>query len=137
MKHVAGGRSRAVMIALWTATILVTIGIGLAGAMKFVQPAHWRPLFAGWGYPSWMATATGVAEVAGAVGLLVPRLAFYAAMLLLAVMAGALGTLLTHRGGSLGWGATPLFYMALLAGIGVARRPKRAERPDAPKSDTL
>jgi putative oxidoreductase len=126
MQQVSAGRSRGVTIAVWIATILVALGIGLVGALKFVQTEHWRSLFTGWGYPSWMSTATGVAEVAGALGLLFPRFAFYAAVLLLAVMLGALATLLGHRGGPMGWGATPLIYIVLLTGIAMARRPRSA-----------
>ena len=123
MQHGVGAGSRTVTIAIWTATLLVTFGIGVAGALKFVQTDHWRSLFTGWGYPSWMSAATGVAEVAGAIALLVPRLSFYAAMVLLTVMLGALATLLAHRGGPMGWGGTPLVYIVLLAAIAAARRP--------------
>jgi putative oxidoreductase len=131
MQEVLGRQSRAVTIGIWIGTILVSVGIGLTGASKFVQSDHWRALFTGWGYPSWMSTATGVVEVAGAVGLLVPRLAFYAAMLLLTVMFGALVTLIDHRGGPLGWGGTPLVYIVLLVGIAAARR-SRSREPVAP-----
>ena len=95
MEQQADGRRRARTILLWIVTILISLGIGLAGLMKFLQPDHWQSLFAGWGYPKWFSSVVGVAEVVGAVGLLIPRLALYAVMVLVIVMTGALISLLT------------------------------------------
>ena len=92
---------------------------------KFLQPDRWQALFIGWGYAPWFSPVVGVLEMLGAIGLLVPRLAFYAAALLVVVMLGALVTLFTHPGGPMGWGATPLVYLVLLSLIGAARRKER------------
>ena len=108
-------------LALWAITLLAAIGIGAAGLMKFAQSEHWRVLFAGWGYPPRFMLLVGLAEVTGALGLLAPRLASYASLLLSLVMLGAFATLLSHSGGALGWGATPLFYLVLLAIVAAAR----------------
>jgi putative oxidoreductase len=104
----AGGR-----IALWVLTIVPALGIGIAGAAKLFGH-RWDALFLGWGYPRWFLIVVGVAELAGAVCLLVPKLAAYAAIFLTVVMLGAMMTLLSHPVGPLGWGATPLVYAVLL-----------------------
>jgi uncharacterized membrane protein YphA (DoxX/SURF4 family) len=109
--------------------VVAAAGIGIAGLTKFLQPQRWTGLFAGWGYPPAFSFLVGVAEIAGAVALLVPRLSPYAALLLGGVMAGALATLLLHPNGPLGWGMTPLFYLVLLLVIGVQRWPRRVHDP--------
>jgi uncharacterized membrane protein YphA (DoxX/SURF4 family) len=119
-------RRRAGRILLWASTIAIALGIGLAGLAKFLQADRWRLLFDGWGYPTGLSTIVGIAELAGAIGLLVPALAFYAAMLLATVMTGALLTLLRHPGGQFGWGATPAVYIVLLSFVAVARWRQRA-----------
>ena len=45
---------------------------------------------------------------------------------LIAVMIGALVTLLTHPGGKMGWGGTPMVYIVLLTIVGVMRWRERA-----------
>ena len=112
---------RAPGLLLWAVTALVALGIGLAGAAKFLQADRWRELFTGWGYPPWFSVVVGVIEVAGAVGVLVPQLASYGATLLGVVMLAALLTLLGHPGGPLGRGATPAVYIVLLAVIAASR----------------
>jgi putative oxidoreductase len=121
VEHRLGWQRRAREILLWAVTVLIALGIGLVGVAKFLQPDHWRQLFTGWGYPGWFSSVVGVIEVVGAVGLLVPRLASYGAILLGVVMLAALLTLLRHPGGPLGWGATPTVYIVLLAVIAASR----------------
>jgi putative oxidoreductase len=128
MEELGSARSRSVSVLLWVLTIVIALGIGLAGATKFLQPDRWEPLFAGWGYPAWASKLTGVVEMVGAVALLIPKTTFFAALLLGAVMLGALLTLLTHSGGPLGWGATPLVYLVLLLILAAARRRDQAAR---------
>ncbi len=65
---------------------LLFIGVGgakLAGAPAMVD------LFAKIGLGQWLRYFTGLLEVAAGVGLLISRFAFYAAVLLAVVMAGA------------------------------------------------
>jgi putative oxidoreductase len=120
----AGKRTETIF--LWLASAVLALGIGLAGLTKFLQPHRWQDLFVSWGYPAWFASVVGIAEVMGAIGLLVPRVAFYAATLLAGIMTAAFLTLLSHPGGPLGRGATPAFYLVLLAAV-VALRRKRKE----------
>jgi putative oxidoreductase len=114
-------RRFAYVVTVWALTVVVAAGLGFAGIAKFLNPHQWEHLFTGWGYPAWFSPAIGTIEMAGAVALLVPRLALYSAILLGAVMLGALVTLLRHPTGPLGSGATPLFYLALLGIISIAR----------------
>jgi putative oxidoreductase len=116
-------------VALWAFTVLVALGIGVAGLSKLHRPNRWEPLFAGWGYPAWFSMAVGVAEVCGAIALFVPDVAVYAATLLAAVMAGALVTLLRHPGGPFGWGVTPAVYIVLLTIIAAVRSRQRRPSP--------
>ena len=119
-------------IVTWIVSVVPALGIGLAGASKLAGANPWRALFLGWGYPAWCSTVVGIAEVAGAIGLLVPRLAAYAALALMGVMMGALVTLVTHPGGPMGWGATPLLYLVLLAIVAATRWRARAGGRNAP-----
>jgi putative oxidoreductase len=116
---------------LWILTIVLAVGIGIAGATKLVGP-RWNSLFLGWGYAAWFRVLVGIIEVAGAICLLVPRLAAYAAVGLTAVMCGALVTLVRHPGGRLGWGQTPLVYAVLLVTIVAMRWVVASPRSPSP-----
>jgi putative oxidoreductase len=77
------------LITLWVLSGfagLLFIGVGgakLAGAAAMVD------LFAKIGLGQWLRYFTGLLEVAAGLGLLISRFAFYAAVLLAVVMAGA------------------------------------------------
>ncbi len=105
-------------VLLWLVTALEAFGIGAPGLTKFFGH-QWQQLFVGWGYPSWFSYVIGVIEVVGAGALVVPQVASYAALLLVADMAGAALTLLTHRG-PMGW-ATPFVDLVLLTIIAIGR----------------
>lgn len=117
-------------VVIWTLTVVVAVGIGIAGLTKLHRPNRWEPMFTGWGYPAWFSMIVGIAEVCGAVALVVPGIALYGTGLLGVVMAGALVTLLRHPGGPLGWGATPAVYIFLLLIIAVLRSRKRPIHDD-------
>jgi hypothetical protein len=57
-------------------------------------------VFAKIGFGQWFRILTGLLEVAGAIGLFVPRFAVYAASMLAVVMVGAIGFHLTRLGGN-------------------------------------
>ena len=68
--------ARNLNIALWTAQILLALVFGAAGFMKVTMPL---PDLAGmltWpgNFPSWLVRFIGTAELAGAIGILVPAL---------------------------------------------------------------
>ncbi len=118
---------RAGTVLLWILTILMALGMGAAGVTKFLGDG-WIRLFEGWGYPGWFALVIGTLEVAGAVLLLVPRFAAYAASLLIFIMVGAVWTVTTNET-QLGVG-TPLLNLVALAIIARIRwRERRYSDP--------
>ena len=72
------------------------------------------------GLGQWFRYLTGVLEVAGAIGLLISRSAFYAAILLALVMVGAIIAHLTVLGTS---PAAPIVLLALSGTIAYLRKP--------------
>lgn len=80
-------------VCVWTVTIFVGAIFLMTGAGKFLQAAMWQERFASqWGLPGWMASVTGLLEMAGAALILVPRTAVYGGSIIAVVMIGALGT---------------------------------------------
>lgn len=110
-------------VMLWVLTVVMAGLLGFAGLAKFAQSDLWTGLFAGWGYPTWLSYVVGALELAGAVGLLVPRLATYAGALLVAIMIAAAYTVLTNPGDM---GAVPpAVNIVGLAIVAYARRKDR------------
>lgn len=80
-------------VGVWTATIFVGAIFFMVGASKIVQSGMWQQRFATqWGLPPWLAIITGLAELTGAVLILLPRTAVYGGSIIAAVMIGATGT---------------------------------------------
>lgn len=112
--------AKVLKVLLWVLTVGAAVGIGLAGGTKFTSSAMWIGLFTLWSYPVWFVYVIGALELSGAVLLLVPRFATYAAVLLGVIMTGAVGTLLMNPGEL---GATPAIgNLVALAIIGFSRR---------------
>ena len=102
------------LAAVLAAFFLVAGGLKLRGAPSQVDN------FAHWGYAAWFLYVVGAVEVAGAMGLLVPRLAGFAALLLGGTMLGAALTHLVHH--EMKAVPVPLVILGLLAVVGYARR---------------
>ena len=119
----SGGWVRAAIV--WTATVLLAALFTLAGVMKFVS-ADAVNQFAAVGYPYWFCILIGAIEVAGAVALLLPRTAFYAAAALGVVMVGAVLTLLLH-GPAVG-SVVPLVVLVVLAAVAYAPAPDSTDK---------
>jgi putative oxidoreductase len=100
-------------IAIWVCQAALAAMFIYAGAAKFGKPV-WARMFARWGYPDHFYLVIGVIEVAAGVGLLVPRLAAFSALTLVAVMAGAGMTHLVHGEVQR---LTQIAVMSLLLGI--------------------
>jgi len=113
-------KAKAANIAVWVLTVLTAILFLLSGVPKFFAP-DWVPRFAGWGYSQWFLYVIAFLEAIGALGLLVPRYAFYAAGLFIVIMIGAIYTHVTHDQ-SFVWN---LAYIASLSIIGAYRWPRR------------
>jgi uncharacterized membrane protein YphA (DoxX/SURF4 family) len=83
-------------IGIWVLSGLVALAFTGAGLMKVSGNEEMVNNFARWGFPAFFVTFVGIAELAGALGVLVPRLRFAAATGLTALMAGATGTHLVY-----------------------------------------
>jgi uncharacterized membrane protein YphA (DoxX/SURF4 family) len=107
----ASGKGR--LIALWIlSTFAALIFIGAGGA-KLAGVAILVEMFDKVGVGQWFRYFTGFLEVAGAIGLLIPRYAFYAAVLLAIVMTGAIIAHVAVLGGS----PAPAAVLLVLSGI--------------------
>ena len=94
---------------LW---VILAIFFLMAGGTKILNPDAHAENFANWGYPLWFLYVTGLIEVGGAIGLLIPAARFYSTLVLMATMVGAVVTHL--RAGEIGAVPVPLVLLALL-----------------------
>lgn len=98
------------LIASWIVLVLMALGFILASLGKLTGAA--TPAFTNWGYPAWFATFIGAAELAGAIGLLIPKTTRYAVFGLTLVMIGAGYTHLANGEGL--QVLRPIMFLALL-----------------------
>jgi putative oxidoreductase len=96
----------------------------VAGALVLLAPPRIVESFARWGYPAWATLAVGLAQMIGAVMLLVPHRAPLGAAGLGVIMSGAVTTHVLH--GELLASLVPLALLVLL-GI-VTFRPIHPQR---------
>jgi putative oxidoreductase len=108
---VASGKGR--LLTLWTLSGLAALAFVAAGSGKLAGTTAMVEMFDKIGLGQWFRYLTGLLEVAGGIGLLIPRYAFHAAVLLSAVMVGAIITHLAVIGGS----PAPAAVLLVLAGI--------------------
>jgi len=102
--------SKTVNISSWVLVVLLAIGFLLAGIGKLTGAQ--TEMFQGWGYAAWFATLIGALELAGAVGLLIPKLTRLAIYGLTGLMIGACYTHVANA--EAGQLIRPLLFMALL-----------------------
>ena len=76
-------------VALWILQLVLASQFAMAGVMKLSGNEQMITMFTDIGAGQWLRYVVGVLEVAGALGLLVPRLCGLAALGLAGVMAGA------------------------------------------------
>ena len=107
----APGKGR--LITVWVLSVLVALAFAGAGGGKLAGAAAMVEMFDKVGLGQWFRYFTGSLEVAGAIGLLIPRYAFYAAILLVMVMLGAVVAHLAVIGGS----PAPALTLCVLSGI--------------------
>jgi putative oxidoreductase len=101
------------LITLWTLSGLIALAFISAGGAKLAGVSVMVEMFDKVGFGQWFRYFTGLLEVAGAIGLLIPRYAFYGAVLLAIVMVGAIIAHLAILGGS----PAPAAALLVLAGI--------------------
>jgi putative oxidoreductase len=82
-------RRRALSIALWALQALLALVFAMARLAKVSGSPAMVEMFASIGIGQWFRYVVGAFELAGAVGLLVPRLSGLAALGLICLMAGA------------------------------------------------
>ena len=104
----AANRGRVLNIALWVLQALLALQFAMAGLAKVGGDPAMVEMFATIGIGQWFRYLVGALELAGALGVLVPRLSGLAALGLVCLMAGANATNL------LVLGASPLLPIALL-----------------------
>ncbi len=80
---------RAANITLWVLQVVAALLFVGAGAGKLAGDPAMLEIFNDIGWGDWLHYVTGVVEIAGAIGLLIPRLAGLAALGLFGVMLGA------------------------------------------------
>ncbi len=106
---------RVLNIALWALQALLALQFAMGGLAKVFGDPAMVEMFAAIGVGQWFRYAVGALELAGAVGVLIPRLCGLAALGLVGLMAGATLT------NVLVLGTSPLLPIALmLAGVLVA-----------------
>lgn len=123
---VSSKKARVLGAFIWVVVILEALGMALAGSAKFTGAGWWTRMFVEWGYPAAMSPTVGGLELAGALLILWPGLAAYAALLLGVIMVGAAGTLLLHPGSMSISG--PIIHLILLTVIFRARWARRLWR---------
>lgn len=115
------GQSKRKTIISWVLQVLLALLFVAASAGKLTSNPQVVEMFESWGYPAGFMLLIGVLELAGAVGLLIPRTAGYAAMGLIGLMIGAALThLLNNEGMQV---LRPIAFMVPLIAIVLLRRP--------------
>jgi uncharacterized membrane protein YphA (DoxX/SURF4 family) len=116
-------RGRGWNITLWVVQVLLALMFGGASAIpKLVGERTTVEMFGEIGAGQWLRYVVGILELAGGIGLLVPRLARLAALGLVGVMVGAVLTQLFILD-SVALAVTPAVLGILLALIAWGRRP--------------
>lgn len=108
----ASGSRKGLTIILRTLQVLAAAAFLVAGGSKLAGAPQMVEMFEKVGVGQWLRYVTGLLEVTGAIGLLVPRYAFYGAALLATVMVGAIASHLTVLGGN----PAPAMVLLLLTG---------------------
>lgn len=121
----ASAKTRSIL--LWSLAGLLAAMFLMSGSSKLANSAtqsgfaSWDAQFEDWGLPAWTRILVGLAEVAGAIGLLVPALRFYAASGLVLLMVGGVGTHLANAEWTIA--PMPLVLASLAATLAWFRRP--------------
>lgn len=88
----ASKRKIVVDVILWVFALFLAWIFIRQGMAKFSDTSGWAQAFREWHFPVWFRVAVGVAETVAAVLLLTRRTAFAGAIIIVAVMIGAMGT---------------------------------------------
>jgi putative oxidoreductase len=110
-------------IIAWILTVLLAVLFALVGSLKLIGVPGAVREFAQIGFGQWFRYVTGVLEVAGAVGMAVPRFSFWAALLIAWIMvcATAINIQVLHVPGL---ARVTAVLMALALALAWLRRPQ-------------
>ena len=123
-------KEKAKTVALWIIRILVAFVFVAAGFRKLMGGESVAEMFQHWGFPDKFYYFIGAVELLGGIGLLIPRLAGYAAILLFGNMIGAIITHLTHNEAERL--PFPVLLLILLAVVAYAKRPAFLRKKEVP-----
>jgi len=88
-----GNRRRIVLdVGLWVVALFLASVFFRQGIAKFSDSSGWAQAFREWHFPVWFRLCVGAAETAGALLLSSRRTASAGAIIIIAVMIGAMGT---------------------------------------------
>lgn len=116
---ITASRARPLTIALWIVQILCAAAFLAAAAAKLTGQPMMIDIFARLGLGQGFRYVTAIVELIGGVGLLIPRFAGRAALLLAATMACAVLAHLTRLGGN---PAPAILLLVLTSAVAWARR---------------
>jgi hypothetical protein len=108
---------------IWIPQVALALAIGGGGLAKISGDPAMVTMFDDVGFGQWFRYAVGLLELAGAVGLLIRRLAALAAFCLAGLLAGAAVTSVTLLDAA---PFTPLAFLVVAAAIAWFRRPARS-----------
>ena len=86
-------------IGIWIPALLLVMIFAPQGWSKFFADSGWSRAFRHWGYPDWFRVTIGIMELAAVGLLLLGRTAAFGALLIIAVMLGAMATHVIFDGG--------------------------------------
>lgn len=119
-------QGRGVVVLIWILCILEAAVFLSVGIPKLLSVPIMVTEFGKLGLGQWFRYFTGVIEIIGAIGLLIPKYSGYAALLLCAVMVGAIIAILAVLGGP---PTLPIILLVISGFIAYFRlRPARSAR---------
>jgi uncharacterized membrane protein YphA (DoxX/SURF4 family) len=107
-------------VGLWVLTALTAAMMAFAGTPKVMGNPQMVEGFAKMGFPTWFLPTIGILEIAGAIGLLIPRLSGLAALGLSVILVGAVGTHFANHDAA--HSAPAIVFLVITAGLAYARR---------------
>ena len=117
------GQSKGKNVVAWSLQVLLAVGFVIFAFPKLTGAEEAVANFERWGFAPWFRILTGVLELLGAIGLLIPGLAFFAAGGLGVLMLGAAWTHISHDEASMV--VMPLAFLVALAVVAFLRLPGR------------
>ena len=108
----------------WILAVLLAVAFAMAGGIKLIGRQSMVQEFAQIGFGQWLRYVTGILEVSGAIGVLIPKFRLWASLQIATVMAGATITNLTILHIAAAAGLTTVLLAIALAHAWL-RRPRR------------